>query len=143
MRSWAFFWSAIIAILGIFAAVNWSALAEPTTINLVFAEIAAPMGLTMLGAIVGLTLLFLFFVVWLETKALVNRGRVERSSHDAASIPIAELRAAMDREFSGIRMETGASIRAVMARLDKLEHVVKEEIERGNKTLSSSLRQAS
>jgi hypothetical protein len=134
MRIWTFFWIVVIAIVGTFAVVNWSVLAEPTNINLVFAQIIAPLGLTMLGAIVGLTLLFLFFVVWLETRALIERGRAEHVSHHAASIPIAEVRTTMDREFSGIRAETGEAMRAIMARLDNLERVVKD-VERSNRTL--------
>lgn len=69
MRIWAIVLVLVVAIVAAFAVANWAALAAPTSINLVLAEVTAPLGLTMLGGVMGLTLLFLLFVVRLETKA--------------------------------------------------------------------------
>lgn len=143
MRTWATVWVLVVAIVAAFAVANWAALVAPTAINLVLAEVTAPMGLTMLGAILGLMLLFLLFIVWLETKALVEIGRAGRPLNQTAGLPIGELRAELDREFSGLRAETSESMRTVITRLDTLERAVKDEIERTNQALTSSLRHAS
>lgn len=140
MRIWTIVLVLVVAIVAAFAVANWAALAAPTSINLVLAEVTAPLGLTMLGAVLGLTLLFLLFVVWLETKALVGIGRAGRQSHETAGLPIGELRGELNREFSGFRTETSESMRTVIARLDTLERVVKDELERTNQALTSSLR---
>src|SRR6266853_680942 len=57
----------ILIAIGIFAAVNWKAIVAPTTLSLVVADVQAPLGLIMLGITVLLTVLFLLFLVYLQT----------------------------------------------------------------------------
>lgn len=129
MRVWTIFWAVVVAVLVVFAFANWGILNAPTTISLIFADVTAPLGLTMLGAMVGLTLLFLVFLVWLETKTLTGMGR-RHPPPESVGPPIAELRADLERQFSGLRIESQESMRSVVDRLEALERVVKEGIER-------------
>jgi hypothetical protein len=130
MRVWTVFWLVVVAVVAIFAIANWHVLTAPTTIHLVLADVTAPLGLTMLGAMVGLTLLFLLFLVWLETKTLVGLGGASRASQQPAGVAIGELRAELDREFSGLREETSQSMRDLLARLDDLERAVTRGVKR-------------
>lgn len=143
MRLWTFIWVFLAVVLVAFTAANWTVLTAPTTINLVVADVTAPMGLTLLGAIAGLTLAFLIFVVWLETKALADLRRARQTSPPGAGLSAEELRAALERDMSELRSQTGDAMHAVIARLDTLERTVKEEIDRASQALTASLRRVS
>jgi uncharacterized integral membrane protein len=130
MRVWTIFWAVVVAVLAVFAFANWGVLTAAATISLIFADVTAPLGLTLLGAMVGLTLLFLVFLVWLETKTLTGMGRARHLPQESVGAPIAELRADLERQFSGLRTESQESMRTVVDRLEALERVVKEGSER-------------
>jgi hypothetical protein len=143
MRVWTIFWIFVVALLATFAFANWQLLSAPTTISLVVADVRVPLGLTLLGALVALGLLFLLFLVWLETKALLELGALRRSSAAGAGPPAGELHVELARELSGLRRETSELTRTMIARLDGLEQVVKEDLERTSQTITSFLRRAS
>ncbi len=136
MRIWTIFWALVVVVVAAFVVVNWEVLSTPATISVILADVTAPLGLTMLGAMVGLVLLFLLFLVWLETKTLLEMGRARPAPQEPTSPPIGELRADLERQFSSLRAESQESMRSLIDRLDGLERVVKEEIERTNLALS-------
>src|SRR3970282_780147 len=106
MRLWVTLWVAVAAMLGVFSIVNWQALMAPVALDFIVAQVTAPLGVAMLGAIAVLTLLYLLFLVWLETKALLQIGR------------------------SGPGAETDGSMRNVVARLEHLEQALRDEVGR-------------
>jgi membrane protein implicated in regulation of membrane protease activity len=68
----------VLVAISVFAALNWNAIIMPTTLSLGVAVIQAPLGLVMLGILVFLTALFLVFVVYLQTSALLEARRYAR-----------------------------------------------------------------
>lgn len=127
MRIWTFFWLIVVAITATFAVVNWQVLTAPTNIDFVFAQATAPLGLVMLGAMVALGLLFLIYLVWLETKVLVDMGRAGRAAPPAQAVPVEELRTDLERQIAALRGETIDSMRSLSDRFEHVEQVVKSE----------------
>jgi hypothetical protein len=84
MRVWAIFWAIVAVFFGLFVVANWQVLTLQTSINLLVSQVTAPLGLVMLGAMGVLTLFYLLFLVWLETRALVqlrSTGLAKRMDH--------------------------------------------------------------
>jgi len=106
MRLWVTLWVAVVAMLGVFSIVNWQALMAPVALDFIVAQVTAPLGVAMLGAVAVLTLLYLLFLVWLETKALLQFGRADS------------------------RAETERSMRDIVARLEHVEQALKDEVGR-------------
>lgn len=133
MRFWTIFWLLVVAIVATFGVVNWQVLMASTNINLLFAQVTAPLGFIMFGALVTLGLLFLIFLVWLETKVLVDLGRTNRpASSPSSGAPIADLRADLERQLSALRAETTDSMRNVMGRFEHVERVIRDEVGRAS-----------
>lgn len=68
----------VLVLLGLFAGLNWPAFTAPTTLNLLFAKVQAPLGLVMLGVILALTLLYVLFSLGVEASALIEVRRYAR-----------------------------------------------------------------
>ena len=69
----------VIAVIGAFAVLNWSAFAANTVISLGFTSLQAPLGLIMLGIVVVMTILFLFFIAYFQPSVLaaLNQNYVQ------------------------------------------------------------------
>jgi uncharacterized integral membrane protein len=68
----------VLAAVIVFAALNWNAFMTPTTLSLGVAQVQAPLGLVMLGLTAALTLVFLLYVVYLQTTVLLETRRHAR-----------------------------------------------------------------
>jgi len=130
MRLWTAVWLLVSAVLGVFVVLNWQVLTAQTAVNLVVARVTAPLGLVMLGAMIVLALLCLAFIVWLETRTLLELGRAGRSATAADRDALAELRAHLDRGVGELKTQAGASMDGLSARLDRVEQVVKDMSQR-------------
>jgi len=115
MRLWVTLWVAVVAMLGVFSIVNWQALMAPVALDFIVAQVTAPLGVAMLGAVAVLTLLYLLFLVWLETKALLQFGRADS------------------------RAETERSMRDIVARLEHVEQALKDEVGRVSDLLTAQV----
>lgn len=98
-----------LALVGIFAAVNWSVLAAPASVSLLVTRVEAPVGAILLVAMAILSALFLAYLLYLQT-ALVREQRLhakalesQRASADQAEASrFDELRKYLAGELSGI-----------------------------------------
>ena len=115
MRLWVTLWVAVVAMLGVFSIVNWQALMAPVALDFIMAQVTAPLGVAMLGAVAVLTLLYLLFLVWLETKALLQFGRADS------------------------RAETERSMRDIVARLETVEQALKDDVGRVSDLLTAQV----
>ncbi len=68
----------VLVAISVFAALNWNAIMMPTTLSLGVAVVKAPLGLVMLGILAFVMALFLVFVVYLQTSALLEARRHAR-----------------------------------------------------------------
>ena len=68
----------VLTAIAAFAALNWTVFITPTELSLGFTTTQIPLGLVMLGLLVFVTALFLLFVLYLQTSALLETRRQSR-----------------------------------------------------------------
>ena len=134
----------ILAALGIFAALNWSVIATPTQLHVVFARVEAPLGIVLLAVTAGLTVLYAAFLSWIETSALLEGRRYARElqaqrqlAESAEASRYAELKALLETELAGLRALPESAAQDVLARVDQVEARLRGEIERAGNTLAA------
>jgi ABC-type multidrug transport system fused ATPase/permease subunit len=66
---------AVLALIVVFTAVNWSVIMAPTTVSMLITDVQAPLGLILVSITLLLTALFLIFVVYLQTTVLLDARR--------------------------------------------------------------------
>ena len=122
----------LLAVIALFALLNWSAFAAPTPLSLGVTTVQAPLGLIMLGLVTFLCVLFTGWVVSLQAGSLMDARRqtkelqVQRDLADKAEASrFTELRsvllARIDRLQDETRLALDQSGNAVAAQLGELE----------------------
>lgn len=134
----------ILVALGIFTALNWSVIATPTELHLVFARVQAPLGIVMLAITAGVTVIYAAFLSWIETSALLEARRYARElqaqrqlADSAEASRYAELKALLQTEVAGLRGLPQSSAQDVIARLDRMEQSLRGEVERTGNMLAA------
>jgi hypothetical protein len=134
----------ILAVLTVFAAVNWSAFIAPTTLSLVVTTIQAPLGLIMLGFIAVLTLAFLAFVLFLQTTVLRDARRhakelqAQRALADQAEASrFTELRGFIGAELITLSERMDESKAVVLERVNQLEAGLQTTVEQSGNALAA------
>jgi len=99
----------LLALLAMFVIVNWSAFMAPTTLSLLVGSIEAPLGLLMLMITALLGVVFLAYVVWLQTSVLLESRRQNRElatqrqlAEAAEASRFTELSAHIDQSINGL-----------------------------------------
>ena len=64
-----------LILLGLFCALNWQVLSAPSTLSLGLVQVQAPLGLILLGAMVVISGLFLFYIVAQQAHLLMESRR--------------------------------------------------------------------
>lgn len=110
----------LLALLVLFAVINWGTFIAPTRLSLVFTSVEAPLGLVMLGFVALLTVVFLGYAMFVQAAALsagrrqAEELRRQRELADQAEASrFTELRGQLEREFESLR----AAQRELEARL--------------------------
>lgn len=62
----------VLAIIVAFTTLNWTAFITPTALSLGFTHIQMPLGLVMLGLMLFLLVIFLFFVTYMQTLSILE-----------------------------------------------------------------------
>lgn len=144
MRARTAFLLLILGGLAIFAALNWSAFAAPTSLTLVFTRVEAPLGVIMLTVTTAITLLYAMLVAWRETFALLESRRYAREletqrqlAESAEASRYAQLRDFLESELAVLRTVPETTSRETMQRLDRLETTIRAEIDRAGNTLAA------
>lgn len=125
----------MIVLIAAFAAVNWSVFIAPTSLNLLFASVQAPLGLVMLGLLAGVVLVFaIYMAIWQGTVLMESRRHTaelqrQRTLADQAEASrFTELRTALREEMS-----------ALSDRLIQAGEAVRKEIRDNGNSLAASL----
>jgi uncharacterized integral membrane protein len=132
------------ATIALFAALNWSAFTAPTTLRFGFGSIDAPLGLIMLGLMVVLAVLFLAFVLYLQTTVLLEGRRHARelqaqrdlADHSETS-RYTQLRQYLEMELQKYRQQDEQARADILARLDQIERELRTAIEQSANTLAA------
>jgi uncharacterized integral membrane protein len=133
-----------LLLVGLFALLNWSAFAAPTTLSLGVASVEAPLGLVMLGAVVFLSLLFTVWAISLQASALLEGRRqtkelqAQRELADRAEASrFTELRAVLMSEFSSVIQAHNETRALVIHRMDRLQEASRVGLEQTSNTVSA------
>lgn len=134
----------VLGAVAIFAAINWKAFMAPTTLSLIFASVEAPLGLILLIVVGVLTLLFLLYVVYLQSSVLVENRRnarelqAQREIAEQAEVSrINQLRSFLESELRGLGEKGEESKVAVLAKIEALERELRSVIEQSGNTLAA------
>jgi len=107
----------VLALVAIFAALNWSAFVAPTTLSFGVANVQAPLGLIMLALLLVLTALFLIYIVYLQTTVILEWRRREKElqasrelADQAEASRFTELRAHLDTRLTEIENSLAAQL---------------------------------
>lgn len=137
---------ALLVAVAIFTAINWNAFVTPTTLSLVFGKVDAPLGLVLLGFVAVLTLLFLIYVVYLQSSVLMESRRYARElqaqrelADQAEASRFSQLRAYLDGELRTVAQKSEELKTAVLAKLEDLERELRSVVEQSGNTLAAYL----
>ncbi len=134
----------ILVALVIFAALNWTAIITPIPLSLLFTSMDAPLGLILLSVTGILALLFLSFVVYMQSSTILLRKRLnselaaQRELADKAEASrFTELRTYLETELQKLNTQNSEVHQKVEARLAEIESSVNNKVEETGRTLSA------
>ena len=144
MRRYTLLLLIILTAIAAFAVLNWNVFIAPTDLSLGVTRVQVPLGLVMLGLLVFVAALFLVFVVYLQTSALLETRRHTRELHanreladNAEASRFTELRKFLEDELLKQANLNKESHSAVLARLLELEQDLRTFIEQSGNTLAA------
>jgi uncharacterized integral membrane protein len=121
-----------LVLIGVFAAFNWGAFSTPATLNLLFATVQAPVGLIMLVLLTIACIVFVWWAVAMQARALMDSRRMTKDlqaqrdlADKAEASRFTELRAHLDTGLAQVQRSVeaqGNSLAAQMAQLDDRLH---------------------
>jgi uncharacterized integral membrane protein len=134
----------VLAVIVLFAIINWNAIVAPTTVSLLVADIQAPLGLLLLGITVLITALFLIFVVYLQTTVLLDARRHSRElqaqrelADKAEASRFTDLRSYLDIELRKLAEQVAESRVGVTSRIDLAQQDLRTTIEQSGNSLAA------
>jgi uncharacterized integral membrane protein len=108
---------AVLLMLVIFAVLNWNAIVTPIPLSLLLTDANAPLGLILLATTGLLTLIFLGFVIYMQSSTLLLRKRLNREleeqrklADDAEASRYTELRTYLETRLEEIELSVKASV---------------------------------
>jgi len=108
----------VLGALILFAAINWTAFVSPFKLSVVFTTVEAPLGLVLLGIAGLLTLLFLIYIVFLQSSSLLESRR-------------------QARELQKVALQNENAQAALMAKLEELERGLRSTMEQSVNSLAA------
>lgn len=133
-----------LAVAGAFAALNWPAFNQSTTLSLGVANVTAPLGLVMLGLLVAVSVLFLAYLVTLQTSVLLETRRHARElqahralADQAEASRFTELRKFIEGELQVRTAQESEMHNILLARMDRLDESVRGTMQDANNTVAA------
>ena len=136
--------AAALLLLAVFTLLNWSAFMAPTTLSLGLAEVKAPLGLIMLGVTVGVSSLFLVYILLQQASSILESRRSGKElkeqrqlAEQAEASRFTEMRAFLEAELR--RMDTQASTTTgeLAGRIDRMERQILQHLDESTRALSA------
>lgn len=149
MKAIALLLAFILMAVTVFAALNWPTLVTPATISLGVAEFEAPLGLLMFGVLALLTVLFLVFVVYLQTTLMLATRRHAQELQDhrklatqAETSRFTELSKYLETELTRQNETAEAARTELLNRLEQTENDLLSRLEQAEKGVLTSVEQS-
>jgi hypothetical protein len=137
---------AVLGLVAVFSALNWSAFIAPTALSLGFTRVEAPLGLILLTVVALLTLLFLVYITYLQSTVLFDTRRHARElqsqrelADQAEASRFNQLRAFMEVELEKLAGEMEQSKSVLLTRLDQIERDSRAVLEQTGNSLAASI----
>jgi len=135
---------ALTALLAIFTALNWSAFTAPTTLWLLVDRVQAPLGLVML-AVTGLyAALFIMYMAFVRTAALLESHRHTRElqlqrqlAEQSESSRLQALHGVVEAGFRQLEQRVARAQGELHARVDQLAVELRATVEQTGTVLSA------
>jgi uncharacterized integral membrane protein len=138
----------VLVLAGLFAALNWTSFTTPTTLDLGFTTVSAPIGLVMIGAVALLGVLYIVSVVTLQGETLLETRRINRElqsqrelAEKAEASRFTELRDFMSNELLRVTQAADQARAATLARIEQLEQRQRVAMEETANSLSAYIGQ--
>lgn len=135
---------AVLILLGVFTLLNWSVLSAQTTLSFMAFTLDAPLGLLLLGIILGIVALFTVYVLMLRTTMLMDARRYAKEiqvqqqlAEKAEASRLSDLRSQLDHEFAQLQEAIAASRTDLGVRVDGMEEALRNSIEESGRSLSA------
>jgi uncharacterized integral membrane protein len=146
MKTRTLFLILVLVAVGGFSALNWNAFLTPIALNLGLAEVQAPLGLIMLGALVMVAAVFMVYILYLQTTVLLDTRQHTKElqsnrklADQAEASRFTELRGFLEAELKRQLAQDAESRAAVVARIDQLERDLRTAVEQSGNSLAASL----
>jgi hypothetical protein len=134
----------VLGLTAAFVALNWGAFTMPTALSIGVATVEAPLGLIMLGFLAALSLLFIGWVIYLQSTVLIESRRqakelqTQRELADKAEASrFTELRSFLADELGRSNQAVAESGTALLARIDDLEKRSRAALDETTNSLSA------
>ena len=128
----------------IFAISNWNAIITPIPLSLVFTETNAPLGLILLAITGLLALLFLGFVVYMQSSTLILRKRLNKEleaqrklADEAEASRFTDLQTYLEAELQQLSNQNTELYQKSANRIAELESVIKATVVETGSTLTA------
>ena len=136
----------VLALVGIFAAVNWEAFLTPTALSLVFTDFQAPLGLVMLGIVIALSAVFLLYILAQQTSVLLDHRRLTKQlesqrdlADQAEKSRFTELRTFLQAELQQLQQRSDGYQSVLTGKLEALEKEVNRRAEQTENTVAAQV----
>jgi len=148
MRGRNLFLMLLIAVMTVFAWRNWAVFSEQKTLSLIFTEVTAPFGIVMLCIMAVLVVIYFLYTVGLEAAALLEVKRYAREllaarklADEAEASRFSELKRWLEGELASLKAQSPVGLEArlqeIVERIDRVEHELREDIEKAGNTLAA------
>jgi len=148
MRGRNVFLLALIGVMALLAWRNWLVFSEEKTLSLFFTQVTLPFGVTMLLIMAVLVAIYFMYTVGLEAAALLEVKRYAREllaarklADEAEASRFSELKKWLEGELASLKAQSPAGLearlQAIVERIDRAEHELREDIEKAGNTLAA------
>lgn len=138
----------VVLLIGALAALNWGILATPMLMSIGFMQVTAPLGLIMLGLTALLGILFVAYVVYLQSSVLIETRRhtkemqTQRDLADKAEASrFTELRNFLETQENTHMARNADRHAALLARVEQLEAAVRQRADQTDNTVAAHIGQ--
>jgi len=134
----------LVAVVAIFAVLNWSAFMSETTLSVGFTTVQAPLGLVLLMVTALLALLFLIYVVYLQSSVLLENRRQSRElqnqreiAENAEASRFYQLKTSLEEALREQSNQATQFNDGLLARLEKLDRDLRVTVEQSSNSLAA------
>jgi len=134
----------VLILIGAFAAVNWKAIVAPTALSFLITDVQAPLGLILLAITAFITVLFLLYLVYLQTSVLLDSRRHSRElqaqrelADQAEASRFTELRLFLESELHKLAGQSTEAESRVTARLEQVQRDLSAAMSQTETSLSA------